>query len=187
MDPDKPDPRKRYIAAGIIALFVFVVFTLIYSERNTTIEKAQPMTDSTLADSITGAAVAEALCRDSDGLNLLVKGNANLNEISVNDTCYRNKILEYYCGEKEGKEAILQKLVECPGGCEIGACKEYCFDTDGGIDIKTRSIIKSASSEGESANIEKCKDAKTLVEYFCSGSSIVEREISCSCKEGACA
>ncbi|MBI4439751.1 hypothetical protein HY638_02155 [Candidatus Woesearchaeota archaeon] len=190
MDPEKKiRERNRKITnvAAIAAVLLVVGLIAILSfGSNVTIEKQNGAPVPAPNQAVTGAVVMERQCADSDATNIFIQGETSLGGISVKDSCHLSKVLEYYCGEKDGKEAILQKLVGCANGCNAGACNPSCSESDNGVNLPVRSILIGGNAAGEFAEIEKCRDPKTLIEYFCSGSEVVEREVSCSCKDGAC-
>ncbi len=192
MDPDKTPESKNWAVYVVIAI-VAIVFLLFWimtkndvkieptQEKKTDLQASPP-----LQGQATGAVVAQGSCTDSDGENTFVAGETSLGDKDVKDSCHGNKVIEFICGKKEGNDAIIQKLLKCPGACNNGACVPTCGETDNGIDIKTRSIVYGGNERGLIGAIERCKDTHTLMEYFCSGSEIVERDIACTCKEGSC-
>ena len=72
------------------------------------------------------------------------------------------------------------------GDCAPAA--KTCNDTDDGKDTSVKGAV--TSSDGVSL-ADKCLNASTVLEYYCSGSEISNKEIACEdgleCKDGVCA
>ncbi|MBI4981069.1 hypothetical protein HZC30_05950 [Candidatus Woesearchaeota archaeon] len=66
-------------------------------------------------------ATKEVRCTDSDGgINLMSKGSTTLGKTTQQDSCTKNKVVEYYCI----REKINQITSDCPSGysCSGGKC-----------------------------------------------------------------
>ncbi|MFC1769098.1 hypothetical protein ACFLZX_05025 [Nanoarchaeota archaeon] len=199
MDPDR-SRNSIYILVVLVALIILVVVVSYYPrgdgsntieipDNGPSIQKPVASNESVkISGDIRGSAVKPLSdCNeDDDGKDFFTRGETYLGTDLVFDRCIGGKLLEYYCAVVDGQEKILQELTTCSNGCTNGACRYYCVESDKGADILKRGIIIGSTENGQYAFLERCKDANTLIEYFCSEREYVMREIDCVCKEGAC-
>ncbi len=140
-------------------------------------------------------------CIDSDnGVNFKIKGKikkiTDEMEETKEDWCIdENNVVEYYCLRDE----IVSEEMVCPPDmlCNEGKCeyqketKEYCSDSDGGINIFKQGYAKhSRSSEDIIIEKDSCIDKNTLNEVSCKDNSVSIIVLDCpegySCSDGEC-
>jgi len=121
-------------------------------------------------------------CEDSDGgKNYYVKGNASGSNGIFTDYCIMNDTLvEYYCSG----DLVLPEYHMCDR-CLNGACiipNQTCEDSDNGKNYYVKGI-----TQGVNGNFSDfCYSNKTLIEYYCSGSSVLYTRYRCNCSNGVC-
>lgn len=127
----------------------------------------------------------------------------------INDFCaYGNEkqvLHEAYCND-EGVVDV--KEVECPEGCNNGACraeekgKESCFDTDlkgeSGLPNNAEGLVSVFGSKGATIGYYTSTESKyslwedyctpdgKLVEYYCKKNKAGFTKVNCKCIEGKC-
>lgn len=137
----------------------------------------------------TGACTApnSGACSDGDGgKDIFTSGSVLANDDYNDDACKdTTAVKEYYC--ENGAVAMAE--LPCPGGyaCVNGACVVTpCTDTDNGAIAETKGI---ATASGTSST-DSCASATKVLEYYCSGGSVLSREMDCGtgkqCTDGAC-
>jgi hypothetical protein len=100
------------------------------------------------------------ICSDTDG------GEDYYNRGSIEgqwDECLdSNRLKELTCGEiRNGRIIPKEKIVNCPYGCQNGAC--VCQDSDGG---KNYNQMGSVGTLRDYCSCENCPDNRTLHEYY---------------------
>jgi hypothetical protein len=100
--------------------------------------------------------------------------------------CRDEWIYSYSCVEG----ACAPEAVECNNGCANSACNVVasCTDSDNGALGGTKGIVTVIGEEN--AKLEDyCESESTLIEYYCSGLTAKEKEMTCEygCIDGACA
>jgi hypothetical protein len=143
-----------------------------------------PCPDSYICDD--GMCV-ESPCDDSDGgVKPQEEGTVTSGQDTWTDMCEQNGSLkEYYCDDTE----MASKYVECQEDefCDGGACVGYgCTDSDGGKDEDEQGTTTYIDESEE----DECFDSNTVLEYYCSGTTIKSEKIDCEkgylCKDGEC-
>jgi len=120
-----------------------------------------------------------------------MKGHLGEDYCGTNDEEITWWVAEYYCENGE----LQSKIINCPNGCEDGACVgAECTDTDGGKDYSVKGIASGYARNGDEAELEDtCMEAGEHVgqlgEYFCLENGVVAVDFySCpaGCQDGAC-
>ena len=133
-------------------------------------------------------------CSDSDnGKDYFTKGKASGKKLGADyvetyeDVCLTDDeagrdLKEGYCSDNQATF----EFTKCPNGCKDGACIKQveCVDSDSGKNYESKGKITSSNSQGE----DKCANANTLNEMFCSGNLGAMEIHKCEngCKDGAC-
>jgi len=141
-----------------------------------------------------GACVKSAAtgCQDNDGADIYKKGSVTTAAGIYEDTCNDAKIVKEY--ECAGDTAV-SSLHECPSGyrCEAGRCMKpssECRETDAGNDIYTAGTLTIQVGLTNAEYMDKCIDAKTLKEYYCTGDTYTSELVTCPedlvCAQDAC-
>ncbi len=148
-------------------------------------------------DTITSSRVGRGnVCIENDngdnvGVKGIVAGNKDDESYEKEDFCEGNEqLVEYYC---EDKEAVGKKRA-CALGCEDGKCKgevskpvaDICLNEEDEADIGAGIVIGFKDGK-EYSEQDRCEE-NTLIEFSCSGESLVENRINCAngCFEGKC-
>jgi hypothetical protein len=126
-------------------------------------------------------------CTDSDGgENELLKGMVRRGAETGYDSCEGTAtVREFYCLPSD---KISWKLIQCPKGCQDGACIG-CTDTDGGDNPETYGETKLGTTLLKKDLCQKIGNGTTLQEYFCkSRDEIGSRIVDCpgGCSGGRC-
>ncbi len=130
-------------------------------------------------------------CIDSDGDNGFTKGKVKAMAITLSgkeerfsktDFCKDNQVIEWTCNQNK----FVFNTIDCPDGCEDGACKtvNVCTDEGNEPDVKQKVIFNGVSyydvcsSDKKSVLEQKCKADNTRGTY----------SIGCEngCDKGAC-
>jgi hypothetical protein len=114
------------------------------------------------------------------------EGTVTSGDDSWTDSCQQNgSLMEYFCKDTE----MGSKYVDCPDGeyCDEGACVAFgCTDSDGGKDEDEAGTTEYMDESED----DDCFDSRTVLEYYCSGTTIKSEKISCDkgdlCKDGEC-
>lgn len=138
-------------------------------------------------ESVEPGACGAAGCSDSDGgKDIFTIGQAVDSSGAYDDGCADAlRVDEMFC--EEGEVSVL--AIACPTGyeCRSGACVEAkCSDSDGGAD----ELKKGTTSAGSDSETDRCLDAQTVKEFYCTRDTISSRDIECDtgmeCVDGAC-
>lgn len=125
---------------------------------------------------------------DNVGVKGRVAGNKDDESYEKEDFCEGNEqLVEYYC---EDKEAVGKKRA-CSLGCEDGKCKGEVSKPVADICLNEADIgagIVIGFKDGKEFSEQDRCDGDVLVEFSCSGKSLVENRINCAngCFEGKC-
>ena len=136
-------------------------------------------------------------CTDSDGQDPYTKGIVSAFGKNYTDSCADFKtLIEFYCDEA----GVRSTSEDCPPffRCDNGACIKpgtSCNDTDWGRDIYQEGMVSVGTLLTSAQYLDKCVDDRTVREYYCQASGMVEENIDCpagfkcinaACKEEAC-
>ena len=131
-------------------------------------------------------------CSDSDGgINHAEKGIVRFGGNQYTDYCSDKYTLryEYYCDKNSIK---YDRDVNCPNGCNNGACIEkagpYCIDNDNGLDYNAASYVEGIYDDGTNYKLsDYCVD-NAIIENYCGALNPGVHEYECpyGCRNGGC-
>ncbi len=194
---DSDDGDNYYIkgtvnnALGVITSDLCINNTML--NEHSCPENSSQGTKVTAYNCPSGCSDGACICVDSDnGDDYYIKGTVN-NALGVTtqDSCVNSTLLNEHSCPENSSQGTKVTAYNCPSGCENGACKYICTDSDGGINyFKRGTMMESVGSSSNSAT-DNCISERILSEYYCPTPGVNDANsltYTCqvACENGAC-